>query len=186
MTTTRMHTKALTALLVTGALALSACGGGDDDSTTTIGNEGGVVTTSPTAGADLSPDDATTEGGAAAVPAPFRDDDAELDVEDQSGDGTTVVVEEVRLSRTAGWLAVFAEDGETLLGHAPVEPSDDERRLDVTLDQPVTGTQTLLAVLFADDGDGAFDPAADPRVTDDDDDHDDDDFKTDRFTYRAQ
>jgi hypothetical protein len=197
MNTTRMRTTALTAPLLAGALALAGCGNADDE-TTTIGGEGGVVTSSPApgqatddSGATGSPtagDDGTAPsgGGADAVPGVFRDDDAELDVEDQSGDGSSVRVEEVQLSRTDGFLAIFTEDGDTLLGHAAVGRSDDERSLEVPLDQPLTETARLVAVLHADDGDGAFDPSSDPRVTDDDDDDDDDDFKTDRFTYRVQ
>jgi hypothetical protein len=197
MNTTRMRTTALTATLLAGAVALAGCGNGDDE-TTTIGGEGGVVTSSPApdqttddSGATGSPtagDDGTASsgGGADAVPGVFRDDDAELDVEDQSGDGSSVRVEEVQLSRTDGFLAIFTEDGDTLLGHAAVERSDDERPLEVPLDQPLTETARLVAVLHADDGDGTFDPSSDPRVTDDDDDDDDDDFKTDRFTYRVQ
>jgi hypothetical protein len=198
MNTTRMRTTALTATLLAGALALAGCGNGDDE-TTTIGGEGGVVTSSPApdqatddSGATGSPtagDDGTSTsggGGADAVPGVFRDDDAELDVEDQSGDGSSVRVEEVQLSRTDGFLAIFTEDGDTLLGHAAVERSDDERSLEVPLDQPLTETARLVAVLHADDGDGTFDPSSDSRVTDDDDDDDDDDVKTDRFTYRVQ
>ncbi len=67
-----------------------------------------------------------------------------------------------------------------------MERSSDERSLSVPLDQPITEATRLVAVLHADDGDGTFDPASDPRVTDDDDDDDDDEFKTDRFTYRVQ
>lgn len=186
----------LTATLLAGALALAACGDGDDE-TTSIGGEGGVVTSSPApddategSGATAGPtpgDDSTASGGAGAdaVPGVFRDDDAELDVEDQSGDGSSVRVEEVQLSRTDGFVAIFTENGDTLLGHAAVERSSDERSLSVPLDQPITEATRLVAVLHADDGDGTFDPASDPRVTDDDDD-DDDEFKTDRFTYRVQ
>jgi hypothetical protein len=197
MNPTRHRTTTLTATLLAGALALAACGNGDDE-TTSIGGEGGVVTSSPApddatdgSGATDGPtpgDDSTAPGGggADAVPGVFRDDDAELDVEDQSGDGSSVRVEEVQLSRTDGFVAIFFENGDTLLGHAPVERSDDERRLDVPLDQSLTATARLVAVLHADDGDGVFDPATDPRVTDDDDDDHDDDVKTDRFTYRVQ
>jgi hypothetical protein len=195
MTTTRQRTMTLTATLLAGALALAACGDGDDE-TTAIGGESGVVTSSPApddategSGATAGPtpgDDSTASGGggADAVPGVFRDDDAELDVEDQSGDGSSVRVEEVQLSRTDGFVAIFTEDGDTLLGHAAVERSDDERSLSVPLDQPLTETSRLVAVLHADDGDGTFDAASDPRVTDDDD--DDDEFESDRFTYRVQ
>ena len=122
-----------------------------------------------------------TGGGARAVPRPFRDDEAELDVDGQSGDGHTVVVAEVQLSRKAGFVAVCSP-GDLLLGSLPIARSNDERSVTVRLDEPITRTTQLLVVLYADNGDGHFDWQTDPRVSGDDDDITD--LEVERPTYR--
>jgi hypothetical protein len=104
-----------------------------------------------------------------------RDDRAGLDVDDQRGDGRTVAIDEVRIMRTTGHVAIFTADRSRLLGSVSVPRSDEERRTTVTLNQPVTGTTRLLAVLYGDNGDGRFDLAVDPAVVEADGDED--------FTY---
>ncbi len=126
-------------------------------------------------------------------PAALSDPGAQVDADDQSGDGTTVVVREARITVGPGWLAIRSDDDDRgrLLGSAPIEPGQ-TGPITVTLTEPVpTGDDDddLTVVLHADDGDGAFDEQLDPRVLDDDDDDDDDgdedDIEDDDFDYRV-
>jgi hypothetical protein len=130
-----------------------------------------------------SPSESTATSGAPAVPAPFRDDDAEVEAENQTGDGRTVRIAEVQLTRTDGFVAVYTADREQLLGVAAVKRSaDDDRPVTVRLNPPLTATSQLLVELHADNGNGRFDPEADPRVAGDDDDNE---LEVDRLTYRV-
>ena len=110
----------------------------------------------------------------------MEDDRAELDVEDQRGEGRSVAVEEVRLTSGTGFVAVHTRDGR-LLGSAEVGSG---RILTVELDERVPTTGDYRAVLFGEDGDGRFDADADPRVVEPDDDADDDDPVDDDFDYQ--
>lgn len=97
---------------------------------------------------------------------------ATLDVDDQVGDGRTVLIGKAAVSG-AGHVAVFTADGR-LLGSSPV--SGVAGAIAVQLEQPVTGPTELHAVLYADDGNGTFEPASDPRVVDSDGDLEDEGF----------
>lgn len=129
----------------------------------------------PIPGAEQSSDEAR------AVPTPFRDDEAELDADGQAGDGHTVTVGEVQLSRTDGFVAVCLLDNR-LLGSLPVARSNDDRLVRVPLDERITTTTRLVVVLYADNGDGEFDWSTDPRVSGDEDDITD--LEVERLTYR--
>lgn len=102
---------------------------------------------------------------APARPAPRTVEDplAELDVEDQRGDGRSVTVAEAMLSRGAGWVVVRSSSGQ-ILGAAPVRQGT--RLLRVVLDRPAT-SGVLRAELRKDDGDGQFRASTDRVVTDD-------------------
>jgi len=123
----------------------------------------------------------------ASVPPPVRDDDAEIEAANQSGDGRTVRIQEAQLGRT-GFVAVYSADGERLLGSAKVRrSSDDDRPIIVKLDRRLTSSARLLLVLHADDGNGRFDPEQDPQVTGGDDDDDGgDDGGSHRVSYRVR
>jgi hypothetical protein len=96
-------------------------------------------------------------------PASVEDPGAELDVDDQRGDGRSVVVAEATLARGSGWVVVRAHSGE-VLGAAPVRRG--ARLLRVVLDRPAT-SGVLLVELRRDDEDGRFEPGQDPLVTED-------------------
>jgi hypothetical protein len=133
---------------------------------------------------NTSPTQSATIDGAPAVPAPFRDDDAEIEAENQTGDGRTVRITEIQLSRADGFVAVYTADREQLLGSAAVSRStDDDRPLTVRLDRPLTADAQLLVELHADNGNGRFDPETDPRVAGNDDDNE---LEVDRLTYRVR
>lgn len=119
--------------------------------------------------------------GARVVPTPVRDDEAELDVDGQAGDGRTVHIAEVQLSRKPGFVVVCSSD-DRLLGLLPIARSNSERSVRVRLDEPLTRTTNLLVVLYADNGDGHFDWATDPHVSGDEDDITD--IEVERLTYR--
>jgi hypothetical protein len=53
----------------------------------------------------------------------------------------------------------------------------------VELDTPVRAGQQLVAALFRDDGDGAFEPRADRLVVEEDDDSPDGEPLTENFDY---
>lgn len=95
----------------------------------------------------------------------FSDAFAELEMEDQSGDGTRVSIEEVRIAFQLGFIGVFDLEG-NLLGFAKV--TDQSQPVSVKLDKAINSSTTLLAKLYADNGDGTFDPSADLPVLDDD------------------
>jgi len=84
-------------------------------------------------------------------------------------DSPTVTVPRAALE-TDGYLALHADDegqpGE-VVGHATLEAGD-HRNVTVDLDEEYfaerNGTFRLHAVLYEDDGDGAFDPDSDPQV----------------------
>lgn len=170
-TTRTCHTAVF---LLACAVVLAGCS--SDDRPTVLGP--GVVTPgsvrtdqpAPASPAARAPTARSTRSSsvAAAVPRPLRDEDAELDADGQLGDGRTVLVE-ARITRADGFVAVFAADGKLLLGSQPIARSDNDRPVTITLDQPISSTTDLVLVLHADNGDGRFDPATDPRVSDDDD-----------------
>lgn len=147
--------------------ALAACGGAPTPVSAPI---------APAADARAA---ATPPGAtpAAPRPAPVADPGARVDADDQSGDGTTVVVREAVLAAGPGWVAVRLDDGDRLLGSAPVVPGT-PGPVTVVLAEPVPAGDDdtdLEVVLHLDDGDGVFDELRDPRVLDTDDSDDTDD-----------
>jgi hypothetical protein len=132
-------------------LAVAACGGSAPSAEAGITLPAAPVTVvTPTPSGTASSD----------RPLTVRDPNADLEVEDQVGDGRTVLVDEVEAS-VPGFVAVWTLDG-SLLGSAPVRP--DTVLIRVRLDADA-GNRELRAVLYRDDGDGRFDPATDPIVT---------------------
>lgn len=176
----RLAVAATAALLVGG---LAACG--DDDSPAQVGSLAAIEVRPSTSAAaspegtpsgtssPAAPSPGTSTGTPSALGATVMDAGAELEVEDQSGDGTGVRVEQVRLSNGSGHLAVQTRDGQ-VLGSAPV--TSGSQPVTIALAPPVTGSGELLAVLHLDDGDGAFDPTADPVVVDEDGERESEDF----------
>jgi hypothetical protein len=165
------------------AVTLTACG--DDDQAAQVASLGEVTVpaasappaatsgSSPTAGAPVSPSAPTTMPPGAAAGGTVVDALAELEVEDQRGDGTGVRVSFARLSSGAGHVAITTRDGQ-LLGSAPV--TQGAQPVTIPLSPRVTASGELLAVLHGDDGDGRFDATTDPVVVDDDGEREAEDF----------
>ena len=181
MRTTR-RPAATVATAAVAALALGACG------TTPAPDpaDGPIVLRgSETSGSPTPPSSPTTTatGGAAPVVPDVRDDDAEVEVQDQGGDGRTVTVEEAVLGSGPGHVVVVDPATRTVLGSASLRAGT-SRAVTVTLTTSVPRTGEYLALLYADDGDGAFDDTRDGLVVDADDDGGgsvDEDF---RYTLR--
>ncbi len=83
------------------------------------------------------------------------DERAELDVEDQRGDGRSIVIEEVDFSGAEALVAIF-DAGGNVIGSLVV-PSGTHAGI-ITLDRRVESSQRLLAALFRDaNGNGVID-----------------------------
>lgn len=94
---------------------------------------------------------------------PVSDSFAELEIEDQLGDGESVQVEEVRLSLGDGFL-VIVDRARTILGYAVVTP--DSQPVVVKLTKKLSSSQELDAILYLDNGDGEFSPETDSQILD--------------------
>lgn len=159
-------------------LLLAACGDDAFESGQLGSGPVSVNGASPTPSGSGSGPSGPTPGPPSNDVEPVTDTDAELDVPDQSGDGSGVQITEVNLSRGSGHVAIFTVAGE-LLGSAPVSAAASP--VTVSLSTPVVSTSELLAVLYVDDGDGQLDIDRDALVLDDDAEVEDEDFD-----YRLQ
>ena len=108
------------------------------------------------------------------------DNAADVDVEDQTGDGTSVQVEEVRIGTEPGFVVIY-DAGRSVLGWTYV-PSR-VRGVTVELTTPVQASRELVAALFRDDGDKEFDPQVDPLIVEQDDDDQETEPVTEEFDY---
>jgi hypothetical protein len=135
--------------------ALAACGDGDDTAAPTPS-----TASTPSPPPASSPADQGTTGG---IPTGTLTGGA-VRFDDQSGDGTSAVVAEV-VAPVAGFVVVAREDApDDVLGSAGV-PAGTSADVRVPLDPPLPADAELAATLYADgDGNGAFDPSADPAL----------------------
>lgn len=173
--------------LALGAAAivlLGGCAGGPDDvstepavslppagSGTASAPPGAQTPSAPGTSPGHDATDATSDADDSTVPPGTRvvlDAAAEVEVEDQAGDGRSALVEEVRIGARPGFV-VISDAGQTVLGWAYVPSA--ARSLSVELTTPVQASRELVASLFRDDdGDRKFDPTADPLIVEIDDD----------------
>jgi hypothetical protein len=89
---------------------------------------------------------------------------ADLEIEDQVGNGREIVISAITMSRGAG-VVVIRDLAGTTLGVADVSPATTP--VTIRLDRPVTATQELTATLYADNGNGRFNPNKDLVMVDD-------------------
>lgn len=94
---------------------------------------------------------------------PVSDSFAELELEDQSGSGERVAVEEVRLSLGRGFLVITDLAG-NYLGSAIATP--DSQPVVVQLDKQLLSSQELIGTLYLDNGDGIFGAESDVLIRD--------------------
>lgn len=128
---------------------------------------GGATTTTETAPAERSAIELPTQDAMTTRPAPSGtavDPVADVEVEDQSGDGTEVIVSAIAMSRGNGILVIRDAAGQ-VLGVADVSPAT--QPVTIRLDRPVTTSQELVATLYADDGDGRLERKQDQPLLDD-------------------
>lgn len=152
-------------------VTLSACGASEAPAAggppIVLSSSDGSTPTSPASTTASAPPSSPAPGGAAPVAADVHDRDAELEADDQRGDGRSVRVVSVRLTAGAGHVAVVDTRTGDVLGSVAVRAGT-TRGLTVPLTDPLSRSGELLLVLHADDGDGRFDAATDGRVVDDD------------------
>lgn len=90
---------------------------------------------------------------------------AELEIEDQTGDGTAVSIEEARQSLGNALLVVFDSTGKVLgTGFVRINAQP----VSIGLEPPLLETQKLMAQLFLDNGNRSYDPGTDTPILDHD------------------
>ena len=92
------------------------------------------------------------------------DRSAEIDIEDQTGDGQLVQIEEIRVGRSNTFLVIY-DSGGVVLASTLVSPQS--QPVDVKLERTLTKSSQLEAVLYLDDGDGEFEIDQDSPLIDD-------------------
>jgi hypothetical protein len=97
---------------------------------------------------------------------------AEIDIDDQSGDGTYIVIESLRVSRVS-FLVILDSTGSRL---AVSEVSPQSQPVSIELDVRLSRSQELLAKLYVDDGDGIFNSELDKALLDDENESAEEDF----------
>ncbi len=158
------------------ALTLAACADVDESTA----GPGGIEVSDPATQSSASPPASSATQSPSTTGSSGSEDDDDLndvEVSDQSGDGSSVLVERVRVE-VPGFVVIVVDEDGAVVGSAPVDAGETSQ-----LSVPATITQSgdYEAQLYADDGNGEFDPATDVPVrnADDDDDDDDDDGGTD-------
>jgi hypothetical protein len=183
-------TKTPALVIAATALALTACGDPDDPASGPGGIEVSDPATQSSASSTASPPSSTESSTATTASGGSGDDDDlnEVEVSDQSGDGSSVLVDRVRVE-VPGFVVIVVDDGGEVVGSAAVAAGDSS---DVSVPTAISDSGEYEAQLYADDGDGEFDPATDQPVPDDDDDDTDDDddpvgddIESDEFDYEV-
>ena len=165
----------IVAALASGAaLAATGCSGDGDEASAPAAQT--VTVTQKASEPETKPETSTTANEPpSGVAATLVDRNADLSLDDQAGAGRRVRVQEVAISGGTGHVAIYAASGR-LLGARKISAT--VRSTTVPLSRPVPRTSELLAVLYGDDGNGAF-SEADPRVIDEDG-----ELLDDTFDYR--
>ena len=78
---------------------------------------------------------------------------AEVDIEDQSGDGRSVAIDEIKVARGNSFLVIYDLNG-FVLAQSLVTPQS--QPVTLLLDSPILESQELQATLYLDNGDGLF------------------------------
>lgn len=91
--------------------------------------------------------------------------EADIEIEDQRGDGTVVAVEEVSVQRGNAFLVITTMAGD-LLASDLVSPRS--QPVNVVFSKPIANSAQLQAALYLDDGDGKFDPMLDFPIFEED------------------
>jgi hypothetical protein len=128
-----------------------------EEETTTTTEEEEEETTTMTDGED-------TDGGSGGGSDGEEEPTASVTFEDQDSEGVSVVVQNASLS-DGGYLVIHDESG-AVRGHSAYLDPGDHSNVDVSLEDPIASTQTLLAMAHVDDGDQTYEfPDADGPYT---------------------
>lgn len=117
----------------------------DNEIGTDSGTDSGMNDESPAA--TQSPDSESGEQEYAYDPR------AEIDIDDQSGDGSRIILDEISVGRNNAYLVIYDSRGQ-VLATALVTPFS--QPVSILLNKPLTVSQELQAALYLDDGDGNF------------------------------
>ena len=149
----------LSGLAVLAVLTLTSCTSATVDEielpTISLG-QGQQPTTTPSESPSENP---------STPPKTVSDAYAELEMEDQSGDGFSVEIDEVRLSVGTGLLVITDSQGQ-VLGSSKVTLNT--QPVTVLLTTPIGQSQKTYAQIYLDDGDGEFDLNLDTPILDED------------------
>lgn len=88
------------------------------------------------------------------------DPEAEIDIDDQAGDGTSLMIDEVEFSLNSVWLVIRSKQGEIF--HVELLKYG-ARKASIQLTTPLTSGEYLVS-LHSDDGDGDFDISKDHMI----------------------
>jgi hypothetical protein len=91
------------------------------------------------------------------------DQSAEIEIEDQTGSGLSVLIEEIKVGRDGTFLVIYDSTG-LVLASTMVSPQS--QPVMVPLDIPISKSQELQAALYLDNGDGAFSLNSDSPLID--------------------
>ena len=141
---------------ITAMVLLSAC------------STAGPSTQNPVA--DLSP---IVVAGSTSASSPAGAFAADLDIDDQAGDGTRVAVESVTVGSSTVFVVITDEAG-TVLGSDTA--SGGVQPVSISLDSPISESGEFIGLLVEDDGDGVLDLATDLPVVDDEGESVEEDF----------
>ena len=89
---------------------------------------------------------------------------AEIDIEDQSGDGSALLIEEIKISGANSFLVIYDSNG---LVHASALVTPQSQPVMIKMQIPISDSQEMEAVLYLDDGDGQFNLNQDFPILDD-------------------
>jgi hypothetical protein len=126
-----------------------------------------------------TPNPTTSPSASPSNTSPEKEDEvsdgfAELEIEDQGGDGSSVEIEEVRQSLGNAVLVIF-DTQRKVLGSSPVTVRS--QPVAVQLNSPILKSQKLIAQLFLDNGNGTYDLDQDTPILDHDGDLAREDFE---------
>lgn len=93
-----------------------------------------------------------------------RDRYAEIDIEDQTGNGSSISIDEIEISGGNSFLVIYDSTGLVLASALVTAQS---QPVTIKLDYPLASSQELEAALYLDDGDGEFSLARDFPILDD-------------------
>ena len=92
------------------------------------------------------------------------DESAEIEIDDQNGSGSSVLIEEIKVGRDGTFLVIYDSTG-LVLASAMVSPQS--QPVMVPLEIAISSSQELQAALYLDNGDGVFSLSSDSPVIDD-------------------